>query len=71
MSGRQEMASSSTDSVANVRTTLLMFVGTATAGVLYRARKQPNVHRVRGLLSRTSPKGKARPRAAERGSTDE
>ena len=70
MSGPQEMASSSADSAANVRTALLMYVGT-TAGVLDRARKQPNSHRVRGPLSRTSRKGKARPRAAERGNSDE
>ena len=33
--------------------------------------KQPNSHRVRGLPSRASRREKARPRATERGNTDE
>ena len=70
MSCPQGMARSSADSVANVRTTLLMYADTH-AGVSTVPAKQPSSHGVRGLPSRTSRKGKARPCATERGNTDE
>ena len=70
MSCPQEMARSGAESAANVRTTPLMYAGTPPTSSTVPA-KQPSSHRVRGLPSRTSRKGKARPRAAERGNTDE
>lgn len=67
----QEMASSSADSATNVRTTLLTYVDT-TAGVL---RPRPQGSRIDTACAacRRAPhaKGKARPRATERGTTDE
>ena len=51
MSGPRETASSSADSAANLRTTLLMYVGT-TADVLDRARKATEPPRARPAVAR-------------------